>query len=82
MKTLLSAFLCLTLLALTSSKGSEKNFCITVTADSSLCIPSQYVYLHYLRYNECYIEDSALLSPQDKTVHLYGFVPEQEMVSL
>ena len=82
MKILFPVFLCLAFLSLSSGKKPEKNFCVTVTADSSLCAPSQYVYLYYFCHNECYIEDSALLSAQDKTVQLYGFIPEQESVSL
>lgn len=60
----------------------EKNYTVIVSVDSTLCIPEQYVYLYYFRHNECYMEDSAQLSANCRTVRLQGYVPEQEGVSL
>lgn len=64
------------------TRHPQKNFSVIVTVDSSLCTPAQYIYLYYLQYNECYIEDSSLVSLKKNQVCLQGYVPYQESVSL
>lgn len=82
MNNLTNLFLFLVLSLSCSIATPKKNFTVIITVDSSLCTPQQYLYLYYFRHNECNIEDSALVSVNHRTVHLKGYIPEQEKVSL
>lgn len=65
-----------------SDNKGKHNFTVTVSADSVLCSTPQYIYMYYFRGNECHMEDSALISSNNNTVSLKGYVTEQENVSL
>lgn len=82
MNNLTNLFLFLALSLSCSIVAPKKNFTVIVTVDSSLCTPQQHIYMYYFRHNECSIEDSVLISINHETVHLTGYIPEQEKVSL